>query len=118
MAIAWSRISSKVIAHPPEADAARSRQCGNGTGRSGAVIPHMGDKRKREILGVRDVEMSPFSRFGRLGTCTFGCEKLTLSWLWVLGALTWPGRVEPEEEPHEYDQRQLVEKQMRHHGHA
>jgi hypothetical protein len=57
-------------------------------------------------------------RFGLLGTCTFGRERLTLSWLWVLGALTWPGRVEHEEEPHECNQRQPVEKKMRHRGHA
>src|SRR4051794_37275222 len=30
MAIAWSRISSKVIAHPPYTNAACRRQCGNG----------------------------------------------------------------------------------------
>jgi transposase len=30
----------------------------------------------------------------------------------------WPGIVEQEEEPHECDQHQLVEKKMRHHGNA
>jgi hypothetical protein len=44
-------------------------------------------------------------RFGLLGACTFGLERLTLSGPRVLGALTWPGIVEHEEEPHECDQR-------------
>src|SRR6516164_11731083 len=37
MAIAWSRISSKVIAHPPYAEAACTRRCGNGKRRSGSL---------------------------------------------------------------------------------
>src|SRR5215471_18604680 len=37
MAIAWSRISSKVIAHPPDAEAACSRRCGNGKSRLGSL---------------------------------------------------------------------------------
>jgi hypothetical protein len=45
MAIAWSRISSKVITHPPYADAASGRQYGNWTGRSGTCIPHVVDER-------------------------------------------------------------------------
>src|SRR5262245_1653054 len=52
--MAWSRISSKVIAHPPEADAACSRRCGNGTGRSSAFIPHSVAKGKQEVLGECD----------------------------------------------------------------
>src|SRR5262249_36307272 len=51
MAIAWSRISSKVIAHPPEADEACRRWCGNGRGRSGVLIPHLVAKRKQQVLG-------------------------------------------------------------------
>src|SRR5262245_1797940 len=51
MAIAWSRISSKVIAHPPEADEACRRWCGNGRGRSGVLIPHLVTKRKQQVLG-------------------------------------------------------------------
>src|SRR6266566_7787022 len=61
MAIAWSRISSKVIAHPPYADEACRRRCGNGTGRSGVFIPHMVDKRKQEVLGACDAEVTPCS---------------------------------------------------------
>src|SRR4029434_7459019 len=49
MAIAWSRISSKVIAHPPEADEACRRRCGNWQGHTGVCIPHMVDKRKQEV---------------------------------------------------------------------
>src|SRR5262249_24055294 len=52
MAIAWSRISSKVIAHPPEPHAACSRRCGNGKNWSDICIPQMGDGRKEEVLGV------------------------------------------------------------------
>src|SRR6267142_5029943 len=56
MAIAWSRISSKVIAHPPYTDATCRRRCGNGKSRLGACIPHRVDKRKQEVWGVRDGE--------------------------------------------------------------
>src|SRR5215470_17311453 len=35
--MAWSRISSKVIAHPPDAEAACSRRCGNGKSRLGSL---------------------------------------------------------------------------------
>src|SRR6266853_6177491 len=68
MAIAWSRISSKVIAHPPEADEACRRRCGNGKGRVGVCIPHMVDKRKQEVLGARDAESTPHSQT-RGGKC-------------------------------------------------
>src|SRR6516164_7587574 len=47
MAIAWSRISSKVIAHPPYAEAACSRRCGNGTRRSGLLYRRWGTKESR-----------------------------------------------------------------------
>src|SRR5262245_8206096 len=73
MVMAWSRISSKVIAHPPEADEACSRRCGNRKSRSDVCIPHMIDKRKQAILGARDAEVTPFSQtpgdmcHGRLG---------------------------------------------------
>src|SRR5215216_3306744 len=59
MAIAWSRISSKVIATPLYADAACRRRCGNGKSRSDACIPQMVDKRKQEVLGARDAEATP-----------------------------------------------------------
>src|SRR5262245_35147562 len=59
MAVAWSRISSKVIAHPPWTDAACKRRCGNWQGHSGAVIPQRGDKRKQEVLGARDAVVTP-----------------------------------------------------------
>src|SRR5713101_8496447 len=62
MAIAWSRISSKVIAYPPSADAACRRRCGNWQGRSGVCIPHMADRRKQEALGARDAAVTPFSQ--------------------------------------------------------
>src|SRR5215831_13712661 len=65
MAIAWSRISSKVIAHPLYADAACSRRCGNGTGRSGICIPHMVGKRKQEVLGARYTESTPLPQARR-----------------------------------------------------
>src|SRR5712691_7344135 len=68
MAMAWSRISSKVIAHPPEADEACRRRCGNGKGRVGVCIPHMVDKRKQEVLGARDAESTPHSQT-RGGKC-------------------------------------------------
>src|SRR5262249_37456310 len=35
--MAWSRISSKVIAHPPDAEAACTRRCGNGKSRLGSL---------------------------------------------------------------------------------
>src|SRR6266571_9092458 len=62
MVIAWSRISSKVITHPPEANAACGRRCGNGTGRSNACIPHRIDKGQQEVLGARDAAVTPLSQ--------------------------------------------------------
>src|SRR5678815_525022 len=59
MAIAWSRISSKVIANPPSADEACRRRCGNGHSCSDTCIPHMVDRRKREVLGACDAEGTP-----------------------------------------------------------
>src|SRR5215472_8580658 len=50
MAIAWSRISSKVIAHPPYADEAYRRPRGHWSSRADALIPYRGDKRKQEAL--------------------------------------------------------------------
>src|SRR5215468_3015217 len=47
MAIAWSRISSKVIAHPPEAEAACTRRCGNGKRRSGSLYRRWVTKESR-----------------------------------------------------------------------
>jgi hypothetical protein len=40
-------------------------------------------------------------RFGLLGAWTLGRERLVLSGPWAMNTLTWPGIVEPEEEPHE-----------------
>src|SRR5262245_58626146 len=60
MASAWSRISSKVIAHPPYADEACRRWCGNWNGYSGTFIPHIADKRKPEVLG--EVTLFPHMR--------------------------------------------------------
>src|SRR6266849_7257072 len=62
MAIAWSRISSKVIAHPPYTNAACRRRCGTGKSHLGACIPQMVDKRKQEVLGACDAEVTPFSQ--------------------------------------------------------
>src|SRR2546422_6222930 len=59
MAIAWSRISSKVIATPLYADAACRRRCEHGKGYSGTFIPHMVDRRKQEVLGARDAAVTP-----------------------------------------------------------
>src|SRR6516162_9421758 len=47
MAIAWFRISSKVIAHPPDAEAACSRRCGNGKSRLGSLYRRWGTKESR-----------------------------------------------------------------------
>src|SRR6516225_5821715 len=47
MAIAWSRISSKVIAHPPDAEAASRRPCGNGKSRSGSLYRRWVTKESR-----------------------------------------------------------------------
>ena len=62
MAIVWSRISPKVSAHPPYADAACRRRCGNGNGRSGVFISHMVDERKQKVLRVRDAAVTPLSQ--------------------------------------------------------
>src|SRR4051812_879660 len=62
MAIAWSRISSKVIVHPPYAEAACSRRCAHRQSRSDVCIPHMVDRRKQEVLGVRDAAVTPLSQ--------------------------------------------------------
>src|SRR5262245_18846087 len=59
MDIAWSRISSKVIAIPPYVEAACTRLCGNGQSRSDVCIPHMVDQRKQEVLGARYTESMP-----------------------------------------------------------
>src|SRR6516165_3332511 len=48
MAIAWSRISSKVIAHPPDAEVACSRRCGNGKSRSGHLYRRWVTKESRK----------------------------------------------------------------------
>src|SRR6266705_3775786 len=61
MAIAWPSISSKVSAHPPSTNEACKRRCWNGTGRSGVCIPHLADRRKQEVLGVRDAKEAPLS---------------------------------------------------------
>ena len=47
MAMAWSRISSKVIAPPPYAEAACTRRCGNGKNRSGSLYRRWGTKESR-----------------------------------------------------------------------
>src|ERR687887_1810402 len=67
MASAWSRISSKVIAHPPYADEACRRWCGNWQGYSGTFIPHIVDKRKQEVLG--EVTLFPQTRGGLCHAC-------------------------------------------------
>src|SRR5262249_24236155 len=71
MAMAWSRISSKVITYPFEADAACRRRCGHWQGHSGVCIPHIVDKRKGEILGAHDAAMTPLAQM-RGGLC-HGC---------------------------------------------
>src|SRR2546428_13187904 len=67
MAIAWSRISSKVIAYPPYTNEACRRRCGNWHGRSDAFIPHIGNQRKQEVLGARDAAVTPLAQ--RRGAC-------------------------------------------------
>src|SRR5215471_501744 len=68
MAIAWSRISSKVIANPPSIEVACSRRCGNATDRSDVCIPQMVDRRKQEVLGARDAAVTLLSQT-RGGRC-------------------------------------------------
>src|SRR2546421_10767167 len=79
MAIAWSRISSKVIAHPPSLHEACSRRCGNCQGRSGVLIPHMGGKRKPEVLGARYTgSLSLAQTRGACVTCAWAdCHRKT-----------------------------------------
>src|SRR5215475_9248019 len=62
MAIAWSRISSKVIVDPPYADEACSRRGGNWQGRLDVCIPQMAARRKPEVLGARDAAVTPLSQ--------------------------------------------------------
>jgi hypothetical protein len=50
---------SKVIAHPPSADAACRRRCGNWRGRAGVLILHLVAERKQKVLGARDAEGGP-----------------------------------------------------------
>src|SRR5215813_834875 len=66
MAIAWSRISSKVIAHPPKPTATCRRRWRNWRGRSGACLPHMVAKRKPERLGRQRREQRGRHRGGEL----------------------------------------------------
>src|SRR5882724_4720489 len=88
MAIAWSRISSKGITHPPYTNAACRRRRGNGTSRLGACIPHMVDKRKQEVLG------EGMHRAG--AQSVHGGQRRARRIRWRLG-LPWPpaGRVSP-----------------------
>src|SRR3989454_8749106 len=53
------------MAHPPYADVACSRRCGNEQGRSDAFIPHMVDQRKQEVRGAHNARRLPHS-FGRI----------------------------------------------------
>src|SRR5262245_65995100 len=55
MAIAWSRISSKVIANPPSPCKVYKRRCGHCGGHQDTFVPHLIDKRKQEVLGAHDV---------------------------------------------------------------
>src|SRR6266478_9878955 len=73
MVIAWSRISSKVITHPPEAAEACRRRCENWKGRSSTFIPQMVDKRKQEGTGGRVTQRALHShrREGACVTCTW-----------------------------------------------
>src|SRR5262249_415331 len=51
------------------------RPCGNGTGRSGAYIPHRGDKRKQAVLGARHAEVTLCSQM-RGGLCHVRLDRL------------------------------------------
>src|SRR5688500_5886194 len=86
MAIAWSRISSKVIAHPPEPHEACTRRCGNWRSCSGVCIPHMVDRRKQEVLGVRDAALPEARGYGARtlgqtspGNAPHGAQEPTMS---------------------------------------
>src|SRR5262249_18916408 len=59
---AWVRTSSKVMVTPLDAGAACKRQCGNGTGRSSAFIPHRGAKGKPAVPGARDAAVALLSQ--------------------------------------------------------
>src|SRR5215468_10495737 len=52
-------MSSKVIAHPPEAC---RRRCGNWQGCLGVCIPQMAARRKQEVLGARDAAVTLLSQ--------------------------------------------------------
>src|SRR5436190_1044520 len=56
MAIASSRISSKVIADPSSVDEVCRRRCGDGRYRQSAYIPQRADKGKPAALGARCAE--------------------------------------------------------------
>ena len=98
----------------------------HGARSSGGRRHGVGGHRRRR-LGMRGFSLTQGAvrfrsqsgtRLGLLGACPCGRERLTLSGPGVLGALTWSGLGEPEEEPHECDQRQLGEKKRRHPGNA
>src|SRR5262249_12000160 len=58
MAIAWSRISSKVMTPPRLTDEACRRRCAHGHGHMGVCIPYKADRRKREVLDVRHAALT------------------------------------------------------------
>src|SRR5262245_30257608 len=57
MAIAWSRISSKVIAYPPYANEACSRRCEPGKNQSGSLYRFWVTKESRKSWEVSDAEV-------------------------------------------------------------
>jgi hypothetical protein len=98
---------------PQDEDVAWSATGGRGapeeaSGETGVSLPQSA----RRPLGQAS------TRLEFLGTWTFGRERLVLSGPLALSARTWPGRVEPEEEPDECDKRPLGAKPLRHHGQA
>src|SRR5262245_38337958 len=58
MAIAWSRISSKVMTPPRLTDEVCRRRCAHGHGHMGVCIPYKADRRKREVLDVRHAALT------------------------------------------------------------
>src|SRR5262245_21802870 len=78
MAIAWSRSSSKVMAHPPYAAGAYRRRCRNKPSCSRPCIPHIVDERKQEVWEAHDVEVTPFSQI-RGGVCHVCLGRLHLA---------------------------------------
>src|SRR6516165_7059606 len=81
MAIAWSRISSKVITHSLEANAACGRQCGTWQSRMGVYKQHLENVRRKDVLPRlrNDRATCLLRRLFRLGLRRFCYNIISLS---------------------------------------